>query len=76
MNEDTRSNEAGEGKVMSDTLTVLLLGPMRMVTIHNRKSLRALEKSGHHPAPVNNELFEESSDSATKAQNLNTLAEN
>ena len=33
---------------MDDTLTILSLEPMRMVTKLNRKSLRALGKSGHH----------------------------
>ena len=36
---------------MDDTLTILSLEPMRMVTKLNRKSLRALEKSGHHNVP-------------------------
>ena len=36
---------------MDDTLTILSLEPMRMVTKLNRKSLRAQEKSGHHNVP-------------------------
>ena len=34
--------------MMDDTLTTLLVESMRMVTKLNRKSLRSLEKSGHH----------------------------
>ena len=36
---------------MDDTLTILSLEPMKMVTKLNRKSLRALEKSGHDNVP-------------------------
>ena len=38
----------GRQIVMDDTLTIVSLEPMTMVTELNRKSLRALEKSGHH----------------------------
>ena len=37
--------------MIDDTLTILSLEPMRMVTLFNRKSLRALEKSGQRNVP-------------------------
>ena len=37
--------------LMDDTLTILSIETTRMVTKLNRKSLRALEKSGHHHVP-------------------------
>ena len=40
-----------KAKVMDDTLTILSTEPMRMVSKLNRKSQRALEKSGHHNVP-------------------------
>ena len=40
---------------MDGTLTILTLGPMKMVPKLNRKTLRALEKSGHHNVPRRNQ---------------------
>ena len=42
------SSHACSTTMMDDTLTILSLGPMKMVTKLSRKSSRALEKSGHH----------------------------
>ena len=48
VNTDTGLNYARSATLMDDTLTSVSLEPMRKVTKLNRKSLRTLEKSGHH----------------------------
>ena len=41
--------------MMDNTLIIVSLEPMRMVTKLKRKSLRPLEKSGHHNVPGRNQ---------------------
>ena len=44
---------------MDDTLIIVSLEPMRMVTTLNRKSLRALEKAGHQNVTGKNQVVSE-----------------
>ena len=52
--QDKQRRKKGHGereKVMDETVTIVSLEPMKMVTKLSRKSLRAQGKSGHHNVP-------------------------
>ena len=61
---EREKREDGRSRLMDDTLTILSPEPMRMVTKLNRKSLKALENSGHHRAPRKKQEVSEAVQSA------------
>ena len=48
---DKRQYADIQSRMMDDSLTIVSLEPMKMVTKLNRGSLRAQGKSGHHNVP-------------------------